>query len=163
MKRQSQSRNRLQLASAFAAGLLFAAGLCLSGMTNPAKVLGFLDVFGHWDPTLAFVMMGAVITHAVLYRFVTRRAAPLFAERFAIPTKTAVDGPLVVGSALFGVGWGLAGYCPGPAVTSLGAGMGPALVFVGGMILGLGLYAIFDGARSRPALSSTATSSGGGR
>ena len=157
MKSQSQSRSRRQLASAFAAGLVFAAGLCLSGMTNPAKVLGFLNLFGHWDPTLAFVMIGAVATHAVLYRLVTRRAAPLFAERFSIPAKSTVDVSLVVGSALFGVGWGLAGYCPGPAVTSLGSGMGSALVFVGGMLLGLVFYAIVEGARARPALSSMGT------
>jgi uncharacterized membrane protein YedE/YeeE len=156
-------RNSLQLASAFAAGLLFAGGLCLSGMTNPAKILGFLDLFGRWDPTLVFVMMGAVATHAVLYRLVTRRAAPLFAERFAIPSRKTVDAPLVVGSALFGIGWGLAGYCPGPAVTSLASGRGSALIFVGGMVIGLGLYSLFDRAGTRRSSSSMTATAGGAR
>lgn len=160
---KSRGRDLLQLASALAAGLLFAGGLCLSGMTNPAKILGFLDLFGRWDPTLVFVMMGAVVTHAVLYRLVTRRAAPLFAERFAIPTKKAVDAPLVLGSALFGVGWGLAGYCPGPAVTSLATGRGSALIFVGGMLIGLALYAFVDRAGARPAPSPMTANAGDAR
>jgi uncharacterized membrane protein YedE/YeeE len=154
-------KNRRRLASAFAAGLLFAAGLCLSGMTNPAKVLGFLDLFGHWDPTLAFVMMGAVATHAVLYRLVTKRATPLFADRFAITPRKAVDVPLVAGSALFGVGWGLGGYCPGPAVASIASGQGSALIFLAGMLIGLGLYTLFERASARRTTPSAAVTAGG--
>jgi len=142
-----------QLGGAFVAGLLFAIGLCLSGMTNPAKVIGFLDVFGRWDPSLAFVMIGAVTTHALLYRLATRREAPFFASRFALPTKTSIDVPLVLGSALFGAGWGLAGYCTGPAVASLVSGSSPTLIFAGAMTIGLALYGMLDRSESRGAPS----------
>ena len=135
---------RRQLLGSLASGVLFAAGLCLSGMTNPTKVLGFLDLFGRWDPSLGFVMFGAVGTYALLYRLIMRRAAPLFASRFTIPSKKGLDRSLVVGSALFGVGWGLAGYCPGPVVTSLANGTRSALVFMLGMIVGLELYGALD-------------------
>ncbi|HZY33614.1 MAG TPA: DUF6691 family protein, partial [Rhodanobacter sp.] len=101
---------------AFAAGLLFGLGLSLGGMTQPAVVLGFLDIFGAWDPRLVFVMAGAVLTTAVGYRLVLRRPRPLLAERFQWPTSRRIDVRLVGGAALFGIGWGIAGYCPGPAL-----------------------------------------------
>jgi uncharacterized membrane protein YedE/YeeE len=129
-----------QALAAFAAGLLFAAGLCLSGMADPRRVIGFLDFFGRWDPTLAFVMMGAVGTHALLYRLITRRPAPVLVPTFSIPTKHQIDAPLVLGSALFGTGWGLSGYCPGPAVAALGAGLPSAVVFLVGMLAGMTAY-----------------------
>ena len=129
-----------QLAS-FGAGLLFAVGLGLGGMTDPARILAFLDVFGRWDPSLALVMGGAVAVHGVLYALVRRRSAPLLAPRFYLPTRGDVTAPLVGGAALFGVGWGLAGYCPGPAVVSLASGALPPLVFTASMLVGFALHA----------------------
>jgi len=143
-----------QIMAAVAASAIFGAGLCLSGMTNPAKVRGFLDLLGRWDPSLAFVMIGALLTHGILFRLITRRRGPVLAERFSIPTKRNIDVPLIAGAALFGVGWGLSGYCPGPAVTSLGSGSVPALVLAAGMPLGFALYGVFDRSRSRQASSS---------
>lgn len=126
---------------AFAAGLLFGLGLSLGGMTQPAVVLGFLDIFGAWDPRLVFVMAGAVLTTAVGYRLVLRRPRPLLAERFQWPTLRRIDVRLVGGAALFGIGWGIAGYCPGPALASLGAGVPALLVLVACMIAGWWLAA----------------------
>jgi uncharacterized protein len=126
---------------AFVAGLLFGLGLSLGGMTQPAVVLGFLDIFGAWDPRLVFVMAGAVLTTAVGYRLVLRRPRPLLAERFQWPTSRRIDARLVGGAALFGIGWGIAGYCPGPALASLGAGAPALLVLVACMIAGWWLAA----------------------
>jgi len=126
---------------AFAAGLLFGLGLSLGGMTQPAVVLGFLDIFGAWDPRLVFVMAGAVLTTAVGYRLLLRRPRPLLAERFQWPTSRRIDARLVGGAALFGIGWGIAGYCPGPALASLGAGAPALLVLVACMIAGWWLAA----------------------
>ena len=140
--------------AAFVAGLLFAAGLGVGGMTQPAKVVGFLDVAGDWDPSLAFVMLGAIALHAAMVRRILRRPAPLFAPRFALPTRQEVDARLVIGAALFGVGWGLVGYCPGPAVTALGGGVPAAVVFVPAMVAGTwvhrALYARPESARVAP-------------
>lgn len=122
---------------ALAAGVLFGAGLVVSGMTLPSKVTGFLDVTGRWDASLALVMVGAIVVHAVLYRMIRRRSSPLFDERFHVPTRSDLDGKLVAGAALFGVGWGLGGFCPGPGLVSLGAGQGGAVVFVATMVLGM--------------------------
>ena len=126
---------------AFATGLLFGLGLSLGGMTQPAVVLGFLDIFGAWDPRLVFVMAGAVLTTAVGYRLLLRRPRPLLAERFQWPTSRRIDARLVGGAALFGIGWGIAGYCPGPALASLGAGVPALLVLVACMIAGWWLAA----------------------
>lgn len=126
---------------AFVAGLLFGLGLSLGGMTRPAVVLGFLDVFGAWDPRLLFVMAGAVLTTALGYRLVLRRPRPLLAERFQLPTARGIDARLVGGAAVFGIGWGIAGYCPGPALASLGAGAPALLVLVACMIAGWWLAA----------------------
>lgn len=119
------------------AGLLFGSGLAISGMINPAKVLGFLDIAGNWDPALAFVMVGAVSVAAIGYRLVLRRDRPLFERAFAVPTRRDVDAPLLVGAAVFGLGWGLAGYCPGPALASLGFGNPETFAFVVAMIAGM--------------------------
>ena len=108
--------------ASFVSGVLFAVGLGVGGTTKPAKVTAFLDFFGDWDPSLAFVMIGAILMHAVLYRLIRRRPVPLFASAFSIPTRTDIDTRLVGGAALFGIGWGLGGFCPGPAVTSLASG-----------------------------------------
>ena len=102
-------------------GLVFGVGIAISGMMNPAKVLNFFDLAGSWDPSLAFVMGGALIVAFIGYRLVWKRGTPVFAERFQIPTATAIDARLVGGSALFGIGWGIAGFCPGAAIPALGA------------------------------------------
>lgn len=119
------------------AGLLFGIGLAISGMINPAKVLNFLDVFGHWDASLAFVMLGAVVTAGIGYRLVFRRQRPVFEARFMVPTRQDVDARLLAGSALFGVGWGLGGYCPGPAISGLAFGAIETIVFVAAMAAGM--------------------------
>lgn len=132
-------RSALPTASALAAGLVFGLGLAVAGMTDPAKVQGFLDVSGAWDPSLAFVMIGAIAVHAALGWLVRRRQAPLFVRRFALPTRSDLDPRLIGGAALFGVGWGLGGICPGPGLVDLGSGILPALVFVIAMALGMTL------------------------
>lgn len=134
---------------AFVSGALFAVGLAVGGMTRPGKVIGFLDVAGDWDPSLAFVMAGAVGVNLVLFRVILKRGRPLFAGAFHLPTKKDLDARLVVGAAVFGVGWGLGGYCPGPIVTSLGTLALPALTVALGMALGMALFGLFDKARQR--------------
>ena len=121
---------------AFAGGLLFAAGLGLAGMTKPAKVEAFLDVTGDWDPSLMLVMGGALAVVLFGYRAVLRRPAPMLGARFFLPAKTDVDLPLVAGSLVFGAGWGIAGYCPGPALTALSTLSNESILFVLSMIIG---------------------------
>lgn len=123
--------------AAFAAGAIFALGLALSGMVKPAKVVGFLDVAGDWDASLAFVMMGAIAVHAVAHRLILRRRAPLFDEAFHLPTRRDLDRRLLTGAAIFGIGWGLGGYCPGPGIVAASSGALAALVFVVGMTAGV--------------------------
>jgi uncharacterized membrane protein YedE/YeeE len=118
-------------------GLLFGVGLVVSGMSDPAKVLNFLDLFGSWDPSLAFVMGGAVIVAFVGYRLVLRREQPIAAGQFHLPTSRDIDGPILVGPAIFGLGWGLGGFCPGPALTALGLGATGTLVFLPAMMVGM--------------------------
>lgn len=121
-------------------GIVFGAGLAVSGMTNPAKVLGFLDVTGHWDPTLALVMGGALAVSAVGFAVARRSARPWFAETFSLPTRRDIDRELLMGAALFGVGWGLVGLCPGPALASLWRASGEVSLFVAAMIGGVLLH-----------------------
>jgi uncharacterized protein len=123
------------------AGMLFGLGLAISGMMNPAKVVGFLDVAGGWDPTLAFVMGGALLVTVPAFRLILGRPRPILADGFALPTKSALDGRLLGGAALFGVGWGLSGFCPGPAVAALVTGLTPVFAFVAAMMAGMVLYA----------------------
>jgi len=139
----------MALVVAYVAGVLFAAGLAIGGMTQPAKVLGFLDLAGAWDPSLAFVMAGAVLVHAVAYRLVAGRRSPLFADAFSLPARTDLEPRLVTGGVLFGVGWGLAGYCPGPALTAASGASFPAIVVAVSMLLGMLLFGIHDAARRR--------------
>lgn len=120
----------------FLTGLFFSLGLTLSGMTDPARVVGFLDVAGDWDPTLIFVLGGAVITTFLGYRLVWRRGTPLLGERFQLPTRRDIDNRLLLGAALFGIGWGLSGYCPGPAIVSSSAMSLPLAGFLVTMLLG---------------------------
>lgn len=121
------------LTTSFASGCLFAIGLGVSGMTQPSKVVGFLDLSGAWDPSLVFVMLGAVAVYSVLHRLILLRPAPLFDRRFHLPTVKDVDLRLIAGAAIFGVGWGVGGYCPGPGLVSAASGALPALLFVLGM------------------------------
>ena len=121
----------------FLSGLVFGLGLVLSGMSDPAKVLNFLDLAGSWDPSLAFVMGGATVTAYVGYRLAWRRPAPVLDAKFDIPTATAIDRPLLTGAALFGIGWGIGGFCPGPALTALPLLAPGTIVFVPAMIAGL--------------------------
>jgi uncharacterized membrane protein YedE/YeeE len=131
----------MKTAMACLAGLVFGLGLSLGGMTQPAVVLGFLDLFGTWNPRLLFVMGGAVLTTAIGYRWVLQRGRPLLESSFKLPTARQIDRRLVVGAALFGIGWGVAGYCPGPALASLGGGMASVLLLVATMALGWWLAA----------------------
>ena len=133
-----------RLLVALTAGLLFGLGLTVSGMINPAKVLNFLDLAGHWDPSLAFVMAAAIPMAAIGYALARRRPAPLCVPAFVRPTKTRVDARLVSGAVLFGVGWGLVGFCPGPALAALGFGNWRTLLFVAAMLVGMGAFQILD-------------------
>lgn len=133
--------------SAGVVGVLFGLGLGISGMTQADKVIGFLDLADGWDPSLAFVMAGAIAVHMVLFRLILRRRSPLFAEGFGIPTRSDIDTRLVAGSALFGIGWALGGYCPGPGIVSV-AGFAPrALVFVAALIAGMTAVQTYDARR----------------
>jgi uncharacterized membrane protein YedE/YeeE len=126
------------------AGLVFGIGLVISEMINPAKVLGFLDVSGNWDPSLAFVMGGGLVTTFLGYRFVLSRSKPVFDASFHLPTNTAIDLKLVLGAILFGLGWGLVGLCPGPALAAITIGGSPLLIFVGAMLLGFAGHALLQ-------------------
>jgi uncharacterized membrane protein YedE/YeeE len=123
--------------TALLSGAVFAAGLGVSGMTQPQKVVDFLDIAGAWDPSLAFVMLGAIGLNIVLFRFILRRTGPVLGGIFQLPNRRDVDARLVAGAALFGAGWGLGGYCPGPGLASFAAGRPPALVFVVTMAAGM--------------------------
>jgi uncharacterized protein len=132
--------------AALLSGAIFGLGLAVSGMMNPAKVTGFLDVTGDWDPTLLFVMGGALLVTVPAFRVVSRRQRPVLADGFELPRKGAVDARLVGGAALFGVGWGLVGFCPGPAVAALAMGLTPVLVFVAAMVSGMAIHRqLFEG------------------
>ena len=122
-------------------GALFGIGLAVSGMMNPAKVIGFLDFAGDWDPTLALVMGGALLVTGPAFYVILRRPRPVLARNFDLPTKTSVDGRLLSGAAVFGVGWGLSGFCPGPAVAALSTGLLPVFAFVAAMAAGMFLFA----------------------
>jgi len=131
-----------RLIAPLVSGTLFGAGLALGGMTNPARVRGFLDLFGEWDPTLAFVMGGAMIVMAIAWRVQLRLSNPIFAEGFALPDRTDLTAKLVGGSALFGIGWGIAGLCPGPGIAALVIEPALAAIFVAAMLVGMGLAQI---------------------
>ena len=130
--------------AAFGCGLIFGFGLLISGMMQPAKVLGFLDIFGAWDATLAFVMAGAVAVAGIGFAFARRRNAPLLAPSFGWPSRSDIDTPLLAGSALFGIGWGLAGICPGPALVNLAGLSAPIVIFVVAMLLGMLGYELWQ-------------------
>lgn len=127
----------MALVSAFLLGMIFGLGLGLAGMTQPAKIVGFLDVAGTWDPSLLFVMAAAVSLTALAFPLILRRDRPVLTASFTLPARTGLDAFLLIGSALFGIGWGLSGYCPGPAVVSLVTGSPPVMVFLFTMVTGL--------------------------
>ncbi|RSF04077.1 DUF6691 family protein [Achromobacter aegrifaciens] len=134
---------------AFGSGLVFGLGLIISGMANPAKVLGFLDLAGAWDPSLAFVMGGAVLVTAAGFALLRRRRASLSGEPLRWPTATRVDVRLAVGSLAFGAGWGLAGFCPGPVLVAASAGVSEALIFVAAMVAGMAIFSVLEKFKSR--------------
>jgi len=133
-----------KIISAFAVGIVFGIGLTIAQMVNPAKVLSFLDLAGNWDPSLAFVMGGGAGVAAIGYRLVSRRPRPVLADVFQVPTRTDLDAPLVVGASLFGIGWGIAGLCPGPAIAVLALGYTEGLIFALAMLSGFALYASYE-------------------
>ncbi|MES2069933.1 MAG: YeeE/YedE family protein [Pseudomonadota bacterium] len=126
------------------AGLLFGLGLILAGMANPAKVLGFLDLAGYWDPSLALVMAGAIAVGSAAFAVARRRSKSLLGLPLQLPAATRIDRRLLAGSLMFGIGWGLAGICPGPALVLLGTGAGKAVVFVAAMLLGMLLFEMLE-------------------
>lgn len=135
---------------AFLGGMMFGIGLAVAGMTQPAKIVGFFDFFGSWDPSLAFVMGGALLVYTPVYRWAIRTwQRPIWAPAFSLPTRQDIDWRLIAGSGIFGIGWGLGGYCPGPALTSVGAGSREALTFGVSMLVGVGLFQLFVRAREK--------------
>ncbi|MEH6435987.1 YeeE/YedE family protein [Massilia sp. DD77] len=134
----------MHILSAFIVGLAFGIGLIVSGMTDPSKVIGFLDLAGNWDPSLAFVMGGAILVGLFAFRIAGRRERSLLGEAMRLPTATRIDRRLVLGSLAFGAGWGLAGYCPGPALSSLATGGAKPLLFTAAMLAGMGLFELFE-------------------
>ena len=149
-----------KLLSVLAAGLLFGLGLAISGMTHASKVLGFLDITGDWDPSLLLVLGGAVGVSVVAFRFILRRKAPVLEPAFRLPSLKDIDGPLVVGAAIFGIGWGISGYCPGPAIASLAAPNWETWIFIPAVLLGAYLHRLTtispeDTARTRCSEGST--------
>ena len=130
----------MNIVSAFVVGVLFGFGLILSGMTDPSKVQGFLDIAGLWDPSLGLVMGGAILVSSVAFFFASKRSRALLGEEIRMPSATEIDKRLVLGSLAFGAGWGLAGYCPGPAVASLATGMIEPVIFVVAMLTGMAIH-----------------------
>lgn len=150
-----------QVTWAFISGLLFALGLGLSGMTRPSKVIGFLDLSGVWDPSLLFVMIGAIAVYAVAFRLVMRRRTPLSAAAFHVPPKRALDARLAIGAVLFGTGWGLGGYCPGPGLVGAATGNITPLTFVASMVAGIFAYSIFQRWQTRASSRSNGSNNAG--
>ena len=146
-----QQTNFKVLFFALVSGLLFGLGLILSGMANPAKVLGFLDLAGAWDPSLALVMGGAIAIGSIAFAIAKKRHLSYLGLSMQIPTNRAIDKRLALGSVVFGIGWGLAGICPGPAIVLLGAGSIKGAVFVSSMLMGMGMYQLLDSCgKSKP-------------
>jgi uncharacterized protein len=137
----------------FAVGLMFGLGLIVSGMTDPGKVIGFLDLAGLWDPSLAFVMGGAILVGLLAFAVAKKRTTSFLGGAMQLPTARDIDKRLVIGSMVFGVGWGLAGFCPGPAIVSMGAGEPKAFVFVLAMLAGMALFELLE-SRTRPPVAS---------
>ncbi len=144
----------MNILAALLSGLVFGIGLIVSGMANPAKVLGFLDLAGQWDPSLAFVMGGAIAVGVVAFAVAKRRTVSLLGQEMKLPSSRDIDRRLVGGSVLFGVGWGIAGFCPGPALVALGLVELKAVAFVAAMLVGMGLFEFIERRRKSASLSS---------
>lgn len=140
----------MQIFMALLAGLIFGIGLIVSGMANPAKVIGFLDLRGKWDPSLAFVMGGAICVGLVAFSAAAKRSKTLLGEPLRLPQAKHIDKRLVLGGLAFGVGWGLAGYCPGPAVASLLIGNSKTIIFVTAMVLGMAIFELLERYKGKP-------------
>jgi uncharacterized membrane protein YedE/YeeE len=138
--------------AAFVSALIFGLGLGLSGMTLPSKVIGFLDITGAWDPSLAAVMVGAILVHSISFRLIAKRKSPMLTAEFQIPSRRDIDWRLILGAVLFGAGWGLGGFCPGPALVGLATGQGPVVIFVASMLVGMWLHGLLNttGQNSKP-------------
>jgi uncharacterized membrane protein YedE/YeeE len=136
---------------AFAGGLVFGVGLIVSGMTDPGKVIAFLDIAGRWDPSLGFVMAGAIFVGFFAFRIAGKRSRSFLRGAMHVPTRRDIDSPLVVGSVLFGMGWGMAGFCPGPALVLLASGIEQAAIFVAAMLGGMVIYTAVERITERPA------------
>jgi len=132
----------MQIIISFLTGFIMSLGLIVSGMVNPEKVIGFLDIFGRFDPTLAFVMAGALLVASIGYRLIGCCSKPVLCDSFDKPANIKIDSRLVIGSAIFGIGWGLAGFCPGPAIVGVGLGISKAIIFVAAMLVGMHLAKI---------------------
>lgn len=139
----------MKIFTALLAGLLFGVGLILSGMTDPSKVLGFLDLTGNWNPSLAFVMGGALLVGSIVFPLVAKRPKAILGDTMHLPTATQIDRRLVLGSLAFGVGWGLAGYCPGPALASLAQGGTKPLLFFFSMLVGMAVFEVLERIKNR--------------
>jgi uncharacterized membrane protein YedE/YeeE len=148
---------------ALLAGLIFGLGLIVSGMTNPAKVLGFLDLGGSWDPSLAFVMAGAIAVSAPAFALAKKRTASLLGATIKLPASRDIDSRLVFGSIVFGSGWGVAGFCPGPGLVALGMGQVKALVFVVAMLVGMGVFEWLERRKHRSSLQNDRLEADGAR
>ena len=140
----------MHIVTSWLAGLVFGFGLILSGMANPAKVLGFLDLAGAWDPSLAFVMMGAIAVGLVAFTIARRQTRSLLGLDLKLPTERRIDRRLIGGGLVFGIGWGIAGFCPGPALAAFGMGEAKAVVFVVAMLVGMGLFELIERRRHAP-------------
>jgi uncharacterized protein len=148
---EAKLKNHFGLLSQYAIGVLFGWGLIISGMSNPQKILGFLDLAGNWDPSLLFVMLGAILIGLAGFYVLSKRAEAFFGGPIDIPTRRDITKPLMIGSLIFGVGWGIAGFCPGPALVALGAGHVKALVFVIAMLVGMEISdRFFTGQKMNP-------------
>lgn len=139
---------KFSLASLFA-GLVFGLGLIVSGMANPEKVLGFLDIAGAWDPSLAFVMGGAIMVGVVAFAVARKRTLSFLGFHMKMPTSNHIDKRLILGGLMFGIGWGIAGFCPGPGLVALGAGEIKAAVFVAAMVAGMGIFEVIERSRAK--------------
>jgi uncharacterized membrane protein YedE/YeeE len=145
----------MRIVSTYMIGLLFGLGIMISGMASPAKVINFFDIFGTWDPSLMFVMGGALITTFIGYRLTLSRPSPLFEARFKLPTSATIDPKLVSGAAIFGIGWGIAGFCPGGSLPAIGTGRIEVLIFAGGLLVGIIITRLVLAKASSPAQTTT--------
>lgn len=130
--------------TSFIVGFIFAIGLAVAGMTQPQKVIGFLDIFGQWNPALMTVMIGAIIFHSISFHLIKHRESPILGGNFHLPTSKDIDWKLITGASIFGVGWGIGGFCPGPAFTSLGSGNQESYIFVFSMLIGMGTFRVLQ-------------------